>query len=318
MPSTYIIRDWKKQDTISRSPIWKIIFYDLLRPWLSKQTSNYISKNTLDTFSPTWVLPERGFPLETRRRWATNNSSLHGKTILVQGTGTGWDVISWARLKPAKIVATDLFSFTESWNEISVYCHQRFGVEVCFYQAPLEDHSFLDNESFDLCASDAVYEHCTHLPQVILETYRVLKADGYVYATYGPLWFCASGNHLERGGLENVYNHLMLDEYAYKQYLNSNRYENEEFQSGYRYTELGLFSYLTTSEYLEIFKIAGFIVDDLIFEVSSKATKFSINYPEKFNEMVKKYSQRCERDDFFIKANFIRLKKKKAYQDGRM
>jgi SAM-dependent methyltransferase len=258
---------------------------------------------------PTWVLPERGFPLETRRRWATNYQTLHGKTILVQGTGTGWDVISWAELRPAKIIATDLFSFADSWDEISLYCRQRFGVEVFFYQASLEDHSFLDSGSIDLCASDAVYEHCKNLSQVILETRRVLKTNGTVYATYGPLWYCASGDHFDRGGLENAYNHLVLDQVAYKEYFNSYKKNNEDFQSGGRYMELELFSYLKTSEYLEIFRNAGFVLDELILEVSSQALNFMGSLTERFNELEKKYIDRCNRDDFLIKANFVRLKK---------
>jgi len=309
MSFSYTLQNWKKSDEAARSAKWKIILYDFLRPWLSRRTSKFISKSTLNDLKPTWVLPGRGFPLETRRRWATNHQSLQGKTILVQGTGTGWDVISWAELKPAKIIATDLFSFADSWNEISLYCHQHFGVDVLFYQAPLEDHSFLDSESIDLCASDAVYEHCKNLPQVMRETRRVLNANGFVYATYGPLWYCASGDHFDRGGLENAYNHLILDTNAYSEYFNSYKKSNEDFQSGGRYIALGLFSYLTTSDYLEIFRNAGFVLDELILEVSSEGLNFLANWLERFNEMEKKYADRCMRDDFLIKANFIRLKK---------
>jgi SAM-dependent methyltransferase len=304
------VNDWEKRDADARSPKWKRTLYDLLRPWISRRASKLITESTLKTYKPTWVLPERGFPLETRRRWATDYRPLRGKTILVQGTGTGWDVISWAELRPAKIIATDLFSFDDSWNEIRMYCRQCFGVDVHFYQAPLEDHSFLEDESIDLCASDAVYEHCKDLSRVILETKRILKANGYIYATYGPLWFCASGDHFDRGGLENAYNHLVLDGNAYKEYINSYRKDNEEFQSGGRYIEIDLFSYLTTSEYLEIFRRAGFVLDDLILEVSSQALNFQGSFPERFNEMEQKYTDRCKRDDFLIKANFVRLKKK--------
>jgi len=42
--------------------------------------------------------------------------------VLVQGTGTGWDVISWARLRPRKIIATDMFPFEDSWEDITWYC----------------------------------------------------------------------------------------------------------------------------------------------------------------------------------------------------
>ena len=182
-------------------------------------------------------------------------------------------------------------------------------MDVEFHQAPLEDHSFLEDSSVDLCASDAVYEHCKNLPSVILETTRVLKQDGYAYASYGPLWFCASGDHFDRGGLECAYNHLVLDDGVYREYLNSYKAEQEDIQSGSRYFELGLFSYLTTSDYLEIFRSAGFVLDDLILEVSAQALNFRKRFPERFAKLEKKYAGRCKPDDFLIKANFVRLKK---------
>ena len=40
-------------------------------------------------------------PLETRRRWGTKYlQNIRDSIVLVQGTGTGWDVISWAKLRP--------------------------------------------------------------------------------------------------------------------------------------------------------------------------------------------------------------------------
>jgi SAM-dependent methyltransferase len=268
-----------------------------------------LNPRTIKSINPSLVLPERGFPLQTRRRWATHYEPLTGKTILVQGTGTGWDVITWAELKPVKIIATDLFNFEDSWNEIREYCLEHFGVEVYFYQAPLEDHSFIDSECIDLCASDTVYEHCTNLHKVMLETNRILKRNGYVYATYGPMWFCAWGNHFSRGGSENAFNHLILDEQSYKLYYKKYLNQEEDFQSGGRYIELGLFSYLTTSEYLEIYRKTGFVVDDLILELSSQALSYAKKFPEQFASMADKLKNRCNRDDFIIKANLVRLKK---------
>jgi SAM-dependent methyltransferase len=310
MLSSYqALSNWKEQDAQTRTPKWKQIFYDGARPWLSLWMRPSLSASTLKAYKPSRVLPERGFPLEARRRWATNDRSLHGKTILVQGTGTGWDVISWAELKPARIIATDLFAFDDSWDEISDHCRQELGVNVEFHQAPLENHSFLKDCSIDLCASDAVYEHCKDLSAVTQETRRVLKPAGCVYASYGPLWFCASGDHFDRGGLECAYNHLLLDNGAYQEYIDSYREEREDMQSGSRYFELGLFSYLTTSEYLEIFRSDGFVLDDLILEVSSQAMKFRKRFPERFEKLEKRYAGHCKPDDFLIKANFVRLKK---------
>ena len=120
--------------------------------------------------------------------------------MLVQGTGTGWDVISWARLRPRRIIATDMFPFEESWQEIARYCLDRYRVPVEFRTAPLEDHGFLDSDSVDLIVSDAVYEHCRDLPQVMRESRRLLRPGGYLYASYGPLYFCAGGTIFPVGG----------------------------------------------------------------------------------------------------------------------
>jgi SAM-dependent methyltransferase len=304
------VNDWKIRNTAAHSPMWKCILYDLIRPSLSLWTRRCLTADTLKTLDPSLVLPERGFPINTRRRWATNYESLHGKTILVQGTGTGWDVISWAELSPTKIIATDLFSFAESWNEIRAYCQHHFGVEVCFHQASLEDLAFLEDDSVDLCASDNVYEHCRDLHAVMMETRRVLKSNGYVYAAYGPLWFCASGDHFGRGGLNNAYNHLIMDEIAYKNFIRSYEKDHEEFQSGSRYIEIGLFSYLTTSEYLDTYKKTGFVLDELILDVSSQALDFREQFPERFAELERKYAGRSRSDDFLIKSNLVRLRKK--------
>jgi SAM-dependent methyltransferase len=252
-------------------------------------------------------------PLETRRRWATGNVSINGKTVLVQGTGTGWDVVTWAALQPKKIIATDLFPFPESWSEIAAYCQQQYGVEVEFRHAPLERHDFLSSESVDLCASDAVFEHCTDLAAVLKETFRVLRPGGYLYAAYGPLWFCAGGDHFSlRGGRLNGFNHVLLDEPEYRSYFEQYKSEEEDTQSGGRYVELGLFSYLTTSEYLRLFSESGFKIDALILEVSSDAVSFAKDYPERFEQLQRKYADRCSRDDFLIKTNIVRLRKEKV------
>jgi ubiquinone/menaquinone biosynthesis C-methylase UbiE len=116
--------------------------------------------------------------LEARRHWGAQHCNIREAAILVQGTGTGWDVVSWAKLRPRKIIATDLFDFSGSWKEISSYCAESLDVKVEFKQAPLENRSFVADNPIDLCASDAVFEHCLSLGSILRESFRLLKPGG--------------------------------------------------------------------------------------------------------------------------------------------
>ena len=304
-------QDWLSQHRRQSRGWLKRGLYFLLRPWLSRRYSRCLSPETIARVQPRWVLGPRGLPLESRRRWGAKYlRNLREATLLVQGTGTGWDVISWARLRPRRIIATDLFSFEDSWQEIARYCHQHYRVPVEFRTAALEDHSFLDSGSIDLIGSDAVYEHCRDLPRVMRESQRLLRPGGSLYASYGPLYFCAGGDHFSgRGGLEHSYNHLRLEPEAYRQYLEAQRAALEDFQDGVRYLDLDLFSRLTTGEYLEIYREAGLVVKELILEVSDQALAYKQQFPQEFQEILGKYAGRITRDDCLIKAHLLILQK---------
>ncbi|MCW5318899.1 MULTISPECIES: class I SAM-dependent methyltransferase [unclassified Nostoc] len=300
---------WLEQDKLHKTSILKRLFYFFSRPLLSIYASQFLSTQTLKILQPSLVLPGRGMPLETRRLWGAALCKTREATILVQGTGTGWDVISWARLKPKKIIATDLFEFKDSWSEITNYCKKILNVEIEFSQSPLEDHSFIKDESIDLCASDAVFEHCQDLKSVLKESFRVLKPGGILYATYGPLWFCAGGDHFSgRGGLQNCFNHLLLDSEQYMKYFLSFLQTNEDFQSGGRYVELDLFSHLSSKEYCELFQEVGFQIKDLILQLDPKSLAFKTEFSEIFRQLCNKYTNKYE-DDFLISANLVRLLK---------
>ena len=173
----------------------------------------------------------------------------------------------------------------------------------------MEDHSFIKDESIDLCASDAVFEHCQDLKSVVKESFRVLKPGGSLYASYGPLWFCAGGDHFSgRGGLQNAFNHLLLDSEQYMKYFLSFLQNNEDFQSGGRYVELDLFSHLSTQEYCNIFQEEGFQIKDLILQLDPNSLAFKSEFSEIFRELCNKSTNKYE-DDFLISANLIRLVK---------
>ena len=288
--------------------------YALLRPLLSLKYSRYLSRETRQRYRPRFCLGSRGMPLETRRAWGAKYLRRRREaTMLVQGTGTGWDVISWARLRPRKIIATDMFPFEDSWEAIVRYCYDHYRVPVEFRVSPLENLSFLGANSIDFIASDAVYEHCRALGDVMRESFRILKPGGCIYASYGPLYYCAGGDHFSgRGGAATCFNHLRLEPEAYQRYLQDHREAIEDFQGGLRYIELGLFSYLTTPAYLKIFQEAGFAVKELILEISQDALQFKQLFPEDFRSLVEKVKDQCSPDDLLIKAHLIILQKARS------
>ena len=304
---TYIVSDdWVDRDKSTRMDFIKEMIYFFMRPLLSASSRRNLKKETLDKFKPTFVLPERGIPYRTRRLWALRSSAAKEATILLQGVGTGWEVLSWARMGPKKIIGVDLFSFSKSWNEISHYCKEKYSVQVEFRQAPLEDLIFLKNCSIDLCASENVYEHCRDLNSVLQESFRVLKPGGVLYAAYGPLWFSSGGDHFStRGGVRNSFNHLLLSSEEYADFVNKFSYEQEKYQDGRRYIAIDLFSKLTTQEYLELFANIGFKVSNLIIETNSVALAFKKQYPDLFLKLVNNCKIKCNEDDLLLKSNIV-------------
>jgi SAM-dependent methyltransferase len=304
-------KQWLSHHTGASAGLFKRSVYVIIRPLLSLKYSRYLSPQTIQAYQPRFILGARGLPLESRRSWGSKYlKKVREAVVLVQGTGTGWDVISWAKLRPRQIIATDMFPFEDSWEEITRYCYDHYKVTVDFRVSAIEDVSFLGSNRVDLIASDAVYEHCRDLPGVMEESFRILKPGGCVYASYGPLYFCAGGDHFSgRGGLENCFNHLLLDPEAYQRYLEAYQEEIEDFQGGARYLSLNLFSYLTTRQYLDIYQKAHFVVKELILEISQDALQFKKMYADKFDFLVDKQKERCCQDDLLIKTNLIILQK---------
>ena len=295
--------DWRGR--LAGTPLWKRAMYRPARPLLSMLTRRHLGPEYRHR-ALRYVLPIRGLPLEARRAWANHHRRIKGATVLVQGTGTGWDVVSWARYGPAQIQAMDLYPFDE-WPEVATHVGNRHGVEVIFSQSPLENVP-LPDESVDLVVSDAVYEHCRDLTAVLKESRRVLRPDGIVYAGYGPLWYCAGGDHFSgRGGPSTVFNHVRLSAADYRAYFEAERQPEEDFQSGGRYVELDLFSKLTTREYLAAFDGAGFEVESLILEIADNALAYRRAYRREFDQMVAAHPGRTV-DDFLVKANLVILR----------
>lgn len=313
------ITDWRTSNRAQRRSAVKRAVYSVLRPFLSARAARHLSPAFLRDVRPDTVLFTRGAPEEWRRRWGARHVALRDATVLVQGTGTGWDAFAWAELKPRRVIATDLYAFDRSWAQIAAECRDRFGVAVEFRQAALEDHGFLAAGSVDLCASAAVLEHCRDLPSVLAESMRLLRPGGTLYAAYGPLWFAPGGDHFSgRDGLASVYNHLALDKNAYHAYVTANLQAREDFQSGGRYIELDLFSRLATRGYLAAFAEAGFVRDGLVVELSPDALAYRKRYPDRWRALLARLDGQCDEDDLIVKGNIVRLVKPAGRVKGQL
>ena len=308
--SAFETTDWRVSDRVQRKSLVKRAAYGVLRPFLSARAARYLSPSFRQQVRPDAVYFTRGTPEEWRRQWGARHVALSEATILVQGAGTGWEVVAWAGMKPCRIIATDLYPFDDSWEEIAAECRDRFGVTAEFREAALEDHAFLASGSIDLCASAAVFEHCRDLDAVLAESSRLLRPGGSLYAAYGPLWYAPGGDHFSgRDGLASAYNHIALENDAYEEYVAANLLPREDFQSGGRYVELDLFSRLGTRSYLAAFEKAGLSRDGLVIELSPDALSFRRQYSDRWQALLARQSGQCDSDDLMIKANFVRLLK---------
>ncbi len=132
---SYHVDDWLEQYETLRSGCLKQFAYSAMWPLFNIEAKRWLTSATLQAYKPSAVFRERGFPIEARRRWALARLDVRNAVILVQGTGSGWDVLTWARFRPKRVIATDLFVF-DGWDEISRYCASRWNVECEFRQAP--------------------------------------------------------------------------------------------------------------------------------------------------------------------------------------
>jgi hypothetical protein len=143
----------------------------------------------------------------------------------------------------------------------------------------------------------------------LTEAQRILRPNGLMYASYGPIWFGPSGDHFSlRGGISQAYNHLLLEASQYQQFFEAHLKENENVQDGGRYVPLDLFSKLSSTGYLELFVTMNWKVESIAMQIALQAIEFRDQYPAQWHQLFERYPGLLP-DDFLITAHFTFLRK---------
>lgn len=166
-------------------------FYTFINNYILKLKFRSIINHDIDKL----FLGHRGSDYDALRRKVNSYSHIKGKDILVIGCGTGRDLDSWLKYNPRKLVALDLFRYDKAWELMKVKYKELYpSVDIQFVQQDLNKLNI--TETFDFVVSDAVFEHLRDFDRSIANVANVLKTDGILYATFGPLWYCWGGDYI--------------------------------------------------------------------------------------------------------------------------
>lgn len=233
--------------------------------------------------------------------------SLPNSNVLIQGCGLGQEALAWSRLGVSSCVGVDQFNLKRAWDKISQATNRTV---VSFVREDICRTS-LPSQGFDIISSFAVWEHVNDFDSLIKETRRLIKPEGLVLSSFGPLWHTFSGDHFSRaGGLENGFNHLLLDKADYLEWIDSFQAQDIWATSEESYFEIrrhireDMFSYLKPREYIQ--KVEEYFTRlYTIAIISPEALAFRLAYPSKWQQLLKQDEMREE--DLLLKSLILFL-----------
>ena len=188
-----------------------------------------------------------------------------GKDVLLPGCHfNSQETRDWLSTDCRSVRLIDIVDWSQAFQKAKAEISRDYRPTVSFHFGSLEKLPFTDG-SFDLIETRAVLEHVGNIEAAAREMARVLRPGGVAIHSFGPLYFCAGGDHcIGAYGQDHVYDHLLLDEDEYQKRLR----DEQAFQqmgkekSDARYWAIqGIFSYLKPREYLEVFQKVGFAVE---------------------------------------------------------
>jgi 2-polyprenyl-3-methyl-5-hydroxy-6-metoxy-1,4-benzoquinol methylase len=227
---------------------------------------------------------------------------LKGSNVFIQGCGLGQEALAWSGVGVKSIVGMDLFNFEKGWSQISQGSQS---TSIKFLDGDF-CRTQLDAQIFDVISSFAVWEHVKDFDSMLKETKRLIKPNGIVLSGFGPLWHTFSGDHFSAvGGLETGFNHLLLSQSDYLNWIDSFEKQSSWATSDESYFEIrkhineGLFSYLRPREYIEKVE-KHFTRVHTIAIISPEALAFRDAYPSKWQTLLS-LDQMME-EDLLIKS----------------
>tara|TARA_E500000178_G_scaffold312174_1_gene328651 strand:+ start:1920 stop:2888 length:969 start_codon:yes stop_codon:yes gene_type:complete len=300
-----------KNSKFSLLSLFRDIYDLLIRRNFYKIYYNNFFKN--QKYNIDLVLPAKGFSDRLRKNKLNNLKSIKNKSILSIGCGNGFDIVNWLKFNPKSIMAIDLLNYSSSWKKMKNYAlEKKFHTNLEFKQVDILNLNV--SKKYDFIVSDAVFEHLKDFKTVITFCKKILKKDGIIYASYGPLWYNYGGDHFSgRDKLENGFNHILLNKKDYKKYFDKNvgdlNYEITKKGSGGLLVKKDLFSKLLPNQYMDIYKKNNLQPIFTIVEfcpIGYDLLKENYNLKKR---IIKKYPS-IEIENNYLKTQIVYLKKK--------
>jgi SAM-dependent methyltransferase len=231
---------------------------------------------------------QRGNDFEAKRRRVNDFCPIRGKDVLAGGCGMGKDIPTWLPFHPTSVMGVDYFRYDRAWDGFRKYFSSSIDdVRVSFRQSDLRRLPFPPS-SFDIVSTDAVFEHCYDLKADLQEMCRVVRPEGVIYATFGPIYTAFGGDHFSgRNELKDAFNHLLLTQEEYLESINRVPYNSSDPQEdGRTWIKNGLFSFLRYDSYISLFlDLADILFLQLILD--PRAFRFKRLYPQHWDRLVR-------------------------------
>jgi len=287
-PSNFNPNQYRQQVTVKRQFLDQLIYPISTKITTSLNLLAYPELSNLSFNADQLLFGERGSGFLALIKILKNLMSLSNSHVLIQGCGLGQEALAWSNLGVDSVVGIDLFNFDKGWQQIS---QQSKNTAVSFINGDF-CNTQLEPQIFDIISSFAVWEHVKNFDSLLKETKRLIKPEGIVLSGFGPLWYTFSGDHFSAaGGLENGFNHLLLNQTDYFDWINSFESQSSWATSEESYFEIrkhikeGLFSYLRPREYIQKVDIDFTRVYTMAI-ISPEALAFRSAYPSKWQQLL--------------------------------